>query len=147
MRCGDKMEEIIYGKNTVIETIKANHKVNELYISDHLLKKEKDFISLLEKKRIRYSVKNKNELNQLTNNANHQGVVAKIEPYKYYELEDLLKYAQTKNEAPFILILDGLEDPHNLGAMMRTADACGVHGIVIPKNRSVGLNSTLCYCQ
>jgi 23S rRNA (guanosine2251-2'-O)-methyltransferase len=74
---------------------------------------------------------------------NHQGVVAQVAAYEYSEVDDILKAAEDKNEAPFILLLDEIEDPHNLGSIMRTADATGAHGIIIPKRRAVGLTATV----
>src|SRR5690606_11855010 len=74
---------------------------------------------------------------------NHQGVIAQIAPYRYYDVDDLFKKAEQNKEAPFFLILDEIEDPHNFGSLMRTADATGVHGIIIPKRRSVGLTTTV----
>ena len=74
---------------------------------------------------------------------NHQGVVAIVPPFNYCEIEEILEYAKEKNEDPFVLILDGIEDPHNLGSIIRTAETAGVHGIIIPKRRSVSVNSTV----
>src|SRR3712207_9275695 len=73
----------------------------------------------------------------------HQGVIALVTPYQYCEVEDILKCAEEKGEDPFILILDEIEDPHNLGSIMRTAEICGVHGIIIPKRRNVGITPTV----
>lgn len=74
---------------------------------------------------------------------NHQGVIASVPPFDYCEIEDILEIAKSKNETPFVLLLDGIEDPHNLGAIIRTAETAGVHGIVIPKRRSASVNSTV----
>ena len=74
---------------------------------------------------------------------NHQGVIASIPPFNYCEIEDIFELAQARNEEPFILLLDGIEDPHNLGAIIRTAETAGVHGIIIPKRRSASVNSTV----
>lgn len=85
----------------------------------------------------------KSKLDMLSNQGVHQGVLAAVAAHDYAELEDIFEKAAQKNEEPFILILDGVEDPHNLGSIMRTADATGVHGIIIPKRRAVGLTSVV----
>ncbi len=87
--------------------------------------------------------KDKKEMEKLANNKNYQGVIAFVPPFSYCEIEDILEFAKEKKEDPFILILDGIEDPHNLGAIVRTAETAGVHGIIIPKRRSASVNSTV----
>lgn len=87
--------------------------------------------------------KDKKDMEKIANNKNHQGVIAFVPPFSYCEIEDILEYAKEKKEDPFILILDGIEDPHNLGAIVRTAETAGVHGIIIPKRRSASVNSTV----
>lgn len=136
------MSLFIYGKNAVKEVIKSNHKVYKVLITKNVLEKETEIFSLLKSKNINYKIIEKTFLDKQTD-VNHQGVCAEIEDYKYYEVMDLLKTARSRDEQPFIIILDGLEDPHNLGAIMRTADSIGAHGIIIPKNRSVQLNATV----
>lgn len=84
----------------------------------------------------------KSKLDKMTKE-NHQGVVAIVPPFNYCEIEDILEFAKQKGEMPFVLLLDGIEDPHNLGAIIRTAETAGVHGIIIPKRRSVAVNSTV----
>ena len=81
----------------------------------------------------------KSKLDELTQGANHQGLVLTVPPFDYQTIEDYLALAESKGQPPFLLILDGIEDPHNLGSILRTADAFGVHGIIIPKRRAVGL--------
>ena len=87
--------------------------------------------------------KDKKDMEKIANNKNYQGVIAFVPPFSYCEIEDILEYAKGKNEDPFILILDGIEDPHNLGAIIRTAETAGVNGIIIPKRRSASVNSTV----
>ena len=87
--------------------------------------------------------KDKKDMEKIANNKNYQGVIAFVPPFSYCEIEDILEYAKGKNEDPFILILDGIEDPHNLGAIIRTAETAGMHGIIIPKRRSASVNSTV----
>ena len=83
------------------------------------------------------------KFNQIAKEQNHQGVIAIVPPFDYCDVEDILEEARNKNEDPFILILDGIEDPHNLGSIIRTAETAGVHGIIIPKRRSASVNSTV----
>lgn len=131
----------IYGKNTVLESINSNKDLKKVYLA-------KGNIDLLNK--VKKQIGNKKiELNLLPQNVmnerfgkNNQGIVAEISEYHYTELNDLIKSTNDKEHVA-IAILDGLEDPHNLGAIMRTADATGMDGIIIPKNRSVSLNSTV----
>lgn len=85
---------------------------------------------------------NKNKLDEMSETGNHQGIIAIVPPFEYVEVEDILEYAKEKNEDPFIIILDGIEDVHNLGSIIRTAETAGVHGIVIPKRRAVAVNAT-----
>ena len=87
--------------------------------------------------------KDKKDMEKIANNKNYQGVIAFVPPFSYCEIEDILEYAKGKNEEPFVLILDGIEDPHNLGAIIRTAETAGMHGIIIPKRRSASLNITV----
>ena len=88
--------------------------------------------------------KDKKDMEKIAKNKNYQGVIAFVPPFSYCEIEDILEYAKGKNEEPFVLILDGIEDPHNLGAIIRTAETAGMHGIIIPKRRSASVNSTVC---
>lgn len=136
------MAEIIYGKNSVKETLESGHKVLELILSEAVSHHEQELIQMAKEKGIPTKIVDKNVLNKMIV-GNHQGVVAKIEDYRYYEIADLLNTAEAKGETPFLILLDGLEDPHNLGAILRSADASGVHGVIIPKNRSVSLNATV----
>jgi len=142
LKASDKMTEFVYGKNTVIELIKADHEIYELYVTDNVLKRETSLEKLLKEKKIKYYIVDNKKLDQMTD-GNHQGIIAKIAPFNYYEIQDMLNDAQRLGEKPFLLILDGLEDPHNLGAILRTAECCGVHGVIIPKHRSVSLNATV----
>lgn len=102
-----------------------------------------EIIKLAKKQNLIISQVPKSKLDLLADRQNHQGVVLAVAAYKYAELDDLFAAATAKDEAPFFLILDGIEDPHNLGSIMRTADAAGVHGIIIPKRRAVQLTATV----
>src|SRR5690625_1116020 len=136
-------EDLIVGKNPVIEALKSGRSVNKVMISEGINQKVQRQIEQASKQAgtIVQSVP-KSKLDQLTED-NHQGIVAYVAAYQYASLDDLFDKANERNEAPFFIILDGLEDPHNLGSIMRTADATGAHGIIIPKRRSVGLTATV----
>lgn len=136
-------QEWIAGRNSIIETLKSERDIHKIWIAESSQRGPMQTIVKLAKERnilIQYVPRKK--IDQITNE-NHQGVVAQVAAYQYAELEDLFKRAEEKGEDPFFLILDELEDPHNLGSILRTADACGVHGIIIPKRRSVGLTATV----
>ena len=130
------MKELIYGKNVVREAINADKRIFQLYINSN----NKEIIELAKVKKLNYELVDGKYLNNLVDGL-HQGVVAVVEGYKYYTLMEIL--ADMHQEYPLIIMLDGLEDPHNLGAIIRTCEAAGVDGIIIPKNRSVGLNNTV----
>ena len=134
----------IEGRNSVIELIESNRDINKLLIA----KGEKHgsinkIISMAKQKKIVIVEVEKQKLNSMSQTGNHQGVIAIVPPFNYIEVEDILEYAKQKNEDPFILILDGIEDPHNLGSIIRSAETAGVHGIIIPKRRAVGVNATV----
>lgn len=131
----------IYGKNTVLETLKTNKNVKQLFTSTTNIEELNKYKKLAKDKRIPLNVLNTKQMQEKFGK-NHQGIVAEIEEYKYVLLNDLLSKIKNKEHVA-VAILDGLEDPHNLGAILRTADATGIDGIIIPKNRSVSLNSTV----
>lgn len=131
----------IYGKNTVMEAMKNRKQIEQIYLSTSNKEMFSEFQKYCQGKKIPLEVMPLNKMNQLFE-GNHQGVVAKIEDYKYKDLSKLLKEKENQENVALI-ILDGLEDPHNLGAILRTADATKMDGIIIPKNHSVGLNGTV----
>ncbi len=131
----------IYGKNTVNESLKTNKGISQIFLSNTLGEELNKFKKIAKEKHIKLSVLSNQEMNQRFGK-NNQGMVAEIIEYKYKELSEVLNKTKNKNNIA-IAILDGLEDPHNLGAIMRTADATGIDAIIIPKNRSVSLNSTV----
>jgi len=136
-------DELIIGRNPVIEALKSGRSVNKILISEGINQHARRQIEQASRSAGTVIQKApKNKLDQLAN-GNHQGVVAYVAAYQYASLSDLYDRARQRNEAPFFIILDGLEDPHNLGSIMRTADATGAHGIIIPKRRSVGLTATV----
>jgi 23S rRNA (guanosine2251-2'-O)-methyltransferase len=137
------LSDIIIGKNPVLEAIKSGREINKILLAESMRQGQFSQIQYLAKENgIIVSVVPKKKLDEL-DPGQHQGVIALVAAYKYYEIDDILKKAESKNELPFIIILDEIEDPHNLGSIMRTADAVGAHGIIIPKRRAVGLTSTV----
>ena len=135
-------EDIVFGRNSVLELLKSDKDINKIFIeSGEKHGSIKEIIARAKEKKIVLVESDKSKLDFMAEN--HQGVVAIVPPFNYCEVEDILDYAKEKNEDPFILILDGIEDPHNLGSIIRTAETAGVHGIIIPKRRSVSVNSTV----
>lgn len=133
-------EEIIFGKHAVMETLKKNKGINKLFYQKGLAdSKISSIIELVKNHGGIFQEVPKSKLDELTQGANHQGLVLTVPPFDYQTIEDCLALAESKDQPPFLLILDGIEDPHNLGSILRTADAFGVHGIIIPKRRAVGL--------
>lgn len=137
-------ESIIKGRNAVLEALRSETTVDKLFILENNhdgpintivreAKKQDVIINFVDKER----------LNQLSPGGHHQGVVAIIAAYKYAEVKDMLALAREKGEDPFLILLDGIEDPHNLGAIIRTANLAGAHGVIIPKRRSATLNATV----
>ncbi len=137
-------EFTIEGRNAVIEAFRSGKTIDKLFILDGCqdgpvktilreAKKTDTIINFVDKER----------LDRLSNTGHHQGVVAQAAAYEYAEVEDILELARQKNEPPFIFILDEIEDPHNLGAIIRTANLAGAHGVIIPKRRAVGLTATV----
>ncbi|GIN87787.1 23S rRNA (guanosine(2251)-2'-O)-methyltransferase RlmB [Heyndrickxia sporothermodurans] len=136
-------QEYIAGKNPVIEALKSNREINKIWISEGSGKGQmQQVIQLAKQSKVLIQYVPKQKIDQMVKE-NHQGVVALVAAYKYAEIDDLFDRAKEKQEDPFFLILDELEDPHNLGSILRTADAAGVHGIIIPKRRAVGLTAAV----
>ena len=137
-------ENLIEGRNAVMEAFRAGKPIDKLFVLNGCqdgavrsiireAKKHSTIIQFVEKER----------LNQLSETGRHQGVVAFAAAYEYSEVEDMFRLAEEKQEDPFIIILDNIEDPHNLGAIIRTANLAGAHGVIIPKRRAVGLTATV----
>lgn len=140
----EEQSEFIVGKNPIIEAIKSGHAIHKIWVGDQSQKGQMTkLMQLAKEKNVLVQTAPKRKLDQLVGHSNHQGVVASIAAYDYAEIEDLFQKATDANEEPFFLLLDEIEDPHNLGSIMRTADAVGAHGIIIPKRRSVGLTQTV----
>ena len=138
----NEYEDIVAGRNAVLELLKSDKDINKIYVSrGERHGSINEIIARAKEKRV---VLVEVETSKIDNMAeNHQGVVAVVPPFNYSEVEDILDLAKERNEDPFILILDGIEDPHNLGSIIRTAETAGVHGIIIPKRRNVAVNSTV----
>ncbi|WP_146924691.1 23S rRNA (guanosine(2251)-2'-O)-methyltransferase RlmB [Alkalibacterium kapii] len=137
-------DEMVYGRNPVLETLQSERDVNKLFVQDGLTdNKLTKVVNEAKKRKVQLSFVPKTKLDHLSDGGNHQGVVLASSPVNYATIDDLFKKAEEKNEAPFFLLLDGIEDPHNLGSILRSADASGVHGVIIPKRRAVGLTSTV----
>ena len=136
-------EEIIIGRNPVIEALRAGRSVDKVFLSDQINRQTEREIRTYAKKGEAVVQKVPNSRLDKISKGKHQGIIAYVSPYQYFSITDILDRARQKEELPFLLILDELEDPHNLGAILRTADATGVHGIIIPKRRAVGLTETV----
>ena len=134
----------VEGRNAVIEALRSGKTVDKLFILDGChdgpvmtIKRE------AAKRDVMIKYVTKDRLDQMSETGKHQGVIAMVAAYDYSELEDIFALAEKKGEAPFVLLLDGIEDPHNLGAIIRTANLAGAHGVIIPKDRAVGLTATV----
>ena len=136
-------EDYIMGKNPIIEALKAERDINKILIAEGSLRGQMLQITQMAKEaHVLVQFVPKKKLDGMIE-GNHQGVIAQVAAYQYAELDDLFALAAKRNEDPFFLLLDEIEDPHNLGSIMRTADAAGAHGIIIPKRRAVGLTATV----
>ncbi len=138
----NEYDDIVAGRNAVLELLKSDKDINKIYIE----RGEKhgsinEIVARARAERIVLVEVDTEKLNSMAEN--HQGVVAVVPPFNYCEVEEILELAKNKNEDPFIIILDGIEDPHNFGSIIRTAETAGVHGIIIPKRRNVAVNSTV----
>lgn len=136
--------DFVCGRHAVVEALQTPDRVNRVFIQEGTSGRDAaKVIELAREKGIQVQTVPKTKIEDLVGNAVHQGLVASIAAYEYADLEDVFKKAEEKGEDPFIVILDGVEDPHNLGSILRTADATGVHGIIIPKRRSASLTATV----
>lgn len=137
-------EEFVIGRHPVKEALISNRQINKLFVQDGISGRPVDeIISLAKKNKIVVSFVPKTKLDTLSDNQNHQGVVLSTSPIAYATIDELFEIAEARDERPFFVMLDGIEDPHNLGSIMRTADVTGVHGIIIPNRRSANLTSTV----
>ena len=135
-------ENFIEGRNAIIEAFRSDKTIDKLYVQEGL--NDAPILKAIKEAKKQGSIVafvSKEKLDLMSSTKKHQGLIAKTAEYSYAEVEDILKIAEEKGESPFIFILDGIEDPYNLGAIIRTANLCGAHGVVIPKNRAVGLTA------
>lgn len=133
----------VEGKNAVIELFRSNTQIDKLLIQNNAKNDLQNIITLAQKKHVKFSFVPKEALDRESTVKNHQGVIAFVSGYSYASLEDILNFAKSKNQAPFILLCDKIADPHNLGSLIRSCECAGVHGIVIPKNRACQINDTV----
>lgn len=144
MKNEQESNDFIMGRHPAVEALKSDQEINKVFIQSGLKSDAiNEIIQLANKKKLVVSTVPKTKLEQMTNHQNHQGVVLAISAFEYATIDDLFDHAAQKGEAPFFLLLDNLEDPHNLGSILRTADAAGAHGVIIPKRRAVGLTSVV----
>ena len=135
--------DLIIGKNAVLEALRSEHDINKIWIAEGSGRGQmQQVVNLAKEANVLVQFVPKKKLDGMVE-GNHQGVLAQVAAYQYAEIDDLFAAAKKKNETPFFLLLDEIEDPHNLGSIMRTADATGAHGIIIPKRRAVGLTATV----
>ena len=138
------MSEQIEGRNAVLEAFRSGKCVDKLFVLDRC--QDGPVRTIIREARKKDTIINfvqKERLDQLSETGAHQGVIAQVAAYEYSTVEDILNKAKEKGEAPFIFLLDDIEDPHNLGAIIRTANLAGAHGVIIPKRRAVGLTATV----
>ena len=140
----EKHELMVEGRNPVTEALKTNENIDKLYIQEGI----KDgplvtIVGMAKKKGIMVVPVPKEKLDSMSDTGHHQGVILNLSAVSYAEVEDILAKAEEKNESPFILVLDGIEDPHNLGAIIRSANLAGAHGVIIPKHRAATVNATV----
>ena len=149
-------DDQVEGRNSVLELLESEKDINKIFVTKGekhgsinkiiAMAKEKNIIIVEDTIEALSDIaieKDKRKMDEMAQNQNYQGVIAIVPPFEYCEIEDILDEAKQKNEDPFILILDGIEDPHNLGSIIRTAETAGVHGIIIPKRRAAAVNSTV----
>ena len=139
-----RFDDQIEGRNSVLELLESGKDINKIFVT----RGEKHgsinkILAIAKERKIIVVEKDKKQMDEMAQEENYQGVIAIVPPFEYVEIEDILNTAKERGEEPFILILDGIEDPHNLGSIIRTAETAGVHGIIIPKRRAASVNSTV----
>lgn len=133
---------MLFGRNPVLEALRARRSVNKILIAEGSnVGSIKEIMALAREQKVLIQFVDKKQLDNMSQGENHQGIIAYAAPKDYVELDEILLEARRKEEVPLLLMLDGIEDPHNFGAILRTADAAGVHGVVIPKHRAVPLTA------
>ena len=133
----------IEGKNQVKQALLSDVTISKLIIDKNYLSRKDDIISLAKAKKVKIEFLAKKDMDKLSETEHHQGYIAETVDFKYSELGDILAVAYGRGEDPFVVLLDGISDPHNLGACIRSCECAGVHGIIIPRNRACGVNETV----
>ena len=139
-----KFDDQIEGRNSVLELLESGKDINKIFVT----RGEKHgsinkILAIAKERKIIVVEKDKRQMDEMAQEENYQGVIAIVPPFEYVEISDILDTAKERGEDPFVIILDGIEDPHNLGSIIRTAETAGVHGIIIPKRRAAAVNSTV----
>ena len=139
-----RFDDQIEGRNSVLELLESGKDINKIFVT----RGEKHgsinkILAIAKERKIIVVEKDKKQMDEKAQEENYQGIIAIVPPFEYVEIEDILNTAKERQEDPFVLILDGIEDPHNLGSIIRTAETAGVHGIIIPKRRAASVNSTV----
>ena len=139
-----RFDDQIEGRNSVLELLESGKDINKIYVTrGERHGSINKILGIAKERKIIVVEKDKRQMDEMAQEENYQGVIAIVPPFEYVEIQDILQEAAEREEDPFILILDGIEDPHNLGSIIRTAETAGVHGIIIPKRRAVSVNSTV----
>lgn len=134
---------IIIGRNPVLEALKSGREIEKLLVGKDAEGSIRKILGMAKEKGLPYQFVEKSALDRVADGRAHQGVIAYISTYEYCDVEDIIELAKSRGEDPFVIILDGIEDPHNLGAIMRTADGAGAHGVIIPKRRAAGITDVV----
>ena len=139
-----RFDDQIEGRNSVLELLESGKDVNKIFVT----RGEKHgsinkILGIAKERKIIVVEKDKKQMDEMAQEENYQGVIAIVPPFEYVEISDILEVAKERNEDPFVIVLDGIEDPHNLGSIIRTAETAGLHGVIIPKRRAVSVNSTV----
>lgn len=135
-------QDQVEGRNAVLELLESGRDINKIFIqSGEKHGSINKIIAIAKEKKVIMKEIDKTKINQMAQTDNHQGVIAIVPPFEYCEVDDILLEAKSRHEEPFVVILDGIEDVHNLGSIIRTAETAGVHGIIIPKRRAASVNS------
>ena len=139
-----RFDDQIEGRNSVLELLESGKDVNKIFVT----RGEKHgsinkILGIAKERKIIVVEKDKKQMDEMAQEENYQGVIAIVPPFEYVEISDILQVAKERNEDPFVIVLDGIEDPHNLGSIIRTAETAGVHGVTIPKRRAASVNSTV----
>lgn len=137
-------EEFVMGRHPVKEALQSEREINKVFVQEHISGRAIDeIVGLAKSNKLVVSFVPKSKLDKLVDYQNHQGVVLATSPVEYATIDDLFELAEERNERPFFVMLDQIEDPHNLGSIIRTADITGVHGVIIPERRSANISSTV----